>query len=132
MEPNTVTRSIRLRYLTRESFRNYDPDFIDSTGARPAYEDPIDVTVEVGATAQDGEVCEIVWDRFNRHDDPDQHPALDALKLRSLSVGDIVSILAPCTFDTRNATGTVFPERPCPGHWRDYRASHVGFEQIEL
>lgn len=57
-------------------------------------------------------ICEQLWSAFNRHDGYDEHPALDELKLRSMSVGDVVEIVEP-------------------GNGRWYMVASFGFEPIE-
>lgn len=60
----------------------------------------------------DRALCEIAFDRFNRHDSPSQHPALDELGIRSLSVGDVVEIVEP-------------------GNSRFYICASFGFDPVE-
>ena len=40
----------------------------------------------------------VAFSRFNRHDAPDQHSALDELGLRSLSVGDVIEFVDDAKF----------------------------------
>ena len=46
------------------------------------------------ASDRDLVLCETIYSAFNRHDAADQHPVLDEKGLRSLSVGDVVEIVA--------------------------------------
>jgi hypothetical protein len=83
---------VQLAYLTDESL-----------GARygigeRVYKRPVTVDVDVPVIAgahgweiEDPQaVLESIWSQFNRHDSLDQHPDLDRLGLRSLSVGDVI------------------------------------------
>jgi hypothetical protein len=56
------------------------------------YRRPVDVEVDlqVGRDPREDGTLGIIFSMFNRHDRADQHPALDRMGLRSLSVGDIV------------------------------------------
>jgi hypothetical protein len=58
------------------------------------YRRPVDVEVDLqeGRDPREDGTLEIIFSMFNRHDSADQHPALDRLGLRSLSVGDIVVV----------------------------------------
>ena len=80
---------VGLVYLSKES-----APLAHSRGreASCVYRKPVDVEVDLqdGCVSHEDGTLEIIFSMFNRHDSADQHPALDRLGLRSLSIGDIV------------------------------------------
>ena len=105
----THQQHIRLHYID-DMRASYDKDV--ATAERTLVFDGDMPVKGERAGLDDLHLCEVAFSQFNRHDAPDQHPALDELGFRSLSVGDAVEIVEP-------------------GNSRFYLCASFGFEPIE-
>jgi hypothetical protein len=84
--------NVQVYYATDATFADatMGPDFCQRHGIE--VEHYLAATIQVDTNGDPETVAERAWSAMNRHDAPDQAPALDAQGLRSMCVGDVVKL----------------------------------------